>query len=732
MVLKIDYRAAGVARWSITPDGVTKSADEDYVPTLYVGDPIEDLYGKQGGQTPTPPEREGSLSPDLQHLRSFLDGQQAIEDLGTARWRQTFRTDKRPLLAIDVDGIESVRTVAKRIQQFGDPGAFTCYNVDLTRQLRYCLETGTSASPDRSVRALRRLELALPRHKSGVESLPELTIDGVDVASTPQAVASQVATQVAQEDPDVLIVSRADIVPLLFEAAESAGVTEYSLGREPGYTKLASESTYTSYGQVGHSPARYSVPGRVLLDESNSFFFHESGLEGCLDLVGRSGLPLQELGWASIGRVLTAMQIREARSRDVLVPWNAWRPEFFKSAATLDDADRGGTTFAPDVGVHDDVHELDFSSLYPNIIRTRNISPETTRCGCCDNDTVPGIDYSICENDGYLPDVLGPLIDGRDEIKQQIREADAEDERERLEAASSAIKWILVSCFGYQGFSNAKYGRIECHESINAYAREILLDGKAALEAAGWRVVHGIVDSIWVTPMPDREQRPLEEVAAEITEDVGIELEYESQFEWVAFCPRRDSDAGALTRYFGRRQGEQLPEEGDLGEAIKTRGIECRQRSTPPWVTEVQREALRIFDRTRDPEAVCDRVERELSALREGDVDPCRLVVDNRVSKDVEEYTHETLTVAALKRASTKGSGLAPGQTVRYVVADSDGRGASRVRLEYEELDRYDVDWYTDEVMRATESVLAPMGWREADIRQYLAGHRDGKLASFG
>jgi len=137
--------------------------------------------------------------------------------------------------------------------------------------------------------------------------------------------------------------------------------------------------------------------------------------------------------------------------------------------------------------------------------------------------------------------VLGPLIDARASIKTNLAACDDPDERERLEAASSAIKWILVSCFGYQGFSNAKYGRIECHEAINAFAREILLDAKAALEAAGWRVLHGIVDSLWVTPAPNRDQRPLNDVAAEITADTGIKLEYECAFDWVAFCPLRNS-----------------------------------------------------------------------------------------------------------------------------------------------------------------------------------------------
>nr|WP_323740458.1 hypothetical protein [Halegenticoccus tardaugens] len=113
---------------------------------------------------------------------------------------------------------------------------------------------------------------------------------------------------------------------------------------------------------------------------------------------------------------------------------------------------------------------------------------------------------------------------------------------------SDAIKWILVSCFGYQGFSNAKFGRIECHEAINAYARKILLDAKEIFEANEWRLVHGIVDSLWVTANDDEEQTPLEELATAITDRVGTRLEYETAFEWVAFVPLRDSEQGALTK----------------------------------------------------------------------------------------------------------------------------------------------------------------------------------------
>ena len=432
------------------------------------------------------------------------------------------------------------------MQEWGDPGAYRCFNVDFSREFRYCLETGTDPTPSHD---LRTLTIEGRAHEFTSTELPALAVGGDTVERSPETALPTIEDRLDRTDPDVLVVDSADLLAGLHDVADTIGY-DLQLGQRPGFQQLAGASTYTSYGRVGHSAARYNVPGRAIIDRSNTFLYSKANLQGCLDLVSRSWKPLQELGWASIGNVLTAIQIREALSRDVLVPWNAWRPEFFKSMRTLHEADRGGFTFAPEVGLHDDVHELDFSSLYPNIICTRNVSPDVIRCDChADREDVPGLGYGICDDGGYLVDVLQPLIDDRDEIKAELRKTDDPDRCEVLEGKSDAIKWILVSCFGYQGFSNAKFGRIECHEAINAYAREILLDAKDALEAGGWRVIHGIVDSIWVTPRDDAEQRSLEAIAAEVTAEVGIELEYEAAYDWVAFVPQRTSDAGALTKY---------------------------------------------------------------------------------------------------------------------------------------------------------------------------------------
>jgi DNA polymerase I len=529
-------------------------------------------------------------------------------------------------------------------------------------------------------------------------------------------------TALRDRDPDVLAVDTAELVPVLSRMADDVGDSSFRLGREAGWTRLAGESTYTSYGRVGHSPARYDVPGRVLVNRANAFFFDETNLEGCLDLVTRSRKPLQELAWASIGTVLTAIQIREARSRDVLVQWKPWRPERFKTMRQLHDADRGGLTLAPDPGLHEDVHELDFSSLYPNIIVTRNISPETVRCDCHDRKDVPGLGYSICDKPGYLPDVLDPLVSARDAIKDALAAATDPDEVRRLEGRSDALKWILVSCFGYQGFSNAKFGRIECHEAINAVAREILLDAKEVLESNGWRIVHGIVDSLWVTPADDRDPTPLPALCSSLSETTGVRLEYEDAYDWIAFCPTRDSEAGALTRYFGRIEDRH---------EYTYRGIECRQRSTPPFVADAQRDLIGTLDRHRGAEAVCDRLRYWRRRLRRGDLDGSDLVIDNRVSKPLPGYTRNTRNAAALERARTIGLDTSAGEPVSYVVVDDDSGTADRVRLAVESGDRYDTAFYDTLLVRAAASVLSPLGWRERRIRDYLSGTTPTTLDAF-
>ncbi|QSG16385.1 type B DNA-directed DNA polymerase [Halapricum desulfuricans] len=715
MPFTIDFLKDGrVLEWEATVDGAVAIERDDYTPRFYVAtrDPETDL--------------------DLTTLQSVYDQHPDIVATEMVTQRPGFRRDEETVLAVDVAHIDRVTPLARQARQLSEypVGDLACFNVDFSREFRYCLETGADPTPAIELSILR---LSVPVTETSNDVYGELSVAGDTVTGSPTDILTAVQGALDAHDPDVLVCSTSEIVPTLYEMATDAGVDDFSLSRWPDvdYQQLASRSTYSSYGRVGHSPARYNVPGRAIIDESNTFFYGETNLDGVLDLVSRSKKPVQELAWASIGNVLTAIQICEAHNRGVLVPWHSWRHEFYKPMGTLHDADRGGFIFAPEVGLHENVHELDFSSLYPNIICTRNVSPDVIRCDChSDRDDVPGLGYSICDDRGYLVDVLQPIIDARDEIKAAIRREKQRDnpDEERLaelEGRSGALKWILVASFGYQGFSNAKFGRIECHEAINAFAREILLTAKQRLEAGGWRVVHGIVDSIWVTPDPevdDDDREDLQTLATEITDRVEIRLEHEAHYDWVAFVPQRESDAGALTKYFGKVAGE---------DDFKIRGIEARQRSTPPFIEDVQRDYLERLDATRSPDAVLGRLERTIDELQTGNVAVERLVERNRVSKPMEGYSQNTQNVAALKRARDQDLTVHPGQDIEYVVVDDEKSSQERVALAHEEIESYDASYYETQLVRAVESVLSPLGWDRSKIRRELAETQVPKLTAF-
>ncbi|MHC4753026.1 MAG: LAGLIDADG family homing endonuclease, partial [Planctomycetota bacterium] len=142
------------------------------------------------------------------------------------------------------------------------------------------------------------------------------------------------------------------------------------------------------------------------------------------------------------------------------------------------------------------------------------------------------------------------------------------------------------NCFGYTGYRNARFGRIECHESITAYAREILLDAMEVVESMGYRVLHGIVDSLWVTlngrALSDDVCDGFKTLCEAVAERTGINIEFEGYYRWLVFLPNKATGAGALTRYYG------LLDNGKF----KVRGVELRQRSTPKFFIKFQQKLL--------------------------------------------------------------------------------------------------------------------------------------------
>ncbi|MFB6187071.1 MAG: DNA polymerase I, partial [Halobacteriaceae archaeon] len=114
-----------------------------------------------------------------------------------------------------------------------------------------------------------------------------------------------------------------------------------------------------------------------------------------------------------------------------------------------------------------------------------------------------------------------------------------------------------------------------------------------------------------------------------------------------------------------------------------------------------------------------------------GAIDPERLVITNRVSKPLEEYSQSTRNVAALERRLAQGIEAHPGQDVEYVVVDDFKTSRERVQLATKKVDQYDGDFYRDRAIAAAVSVITPIGYTGADIQDFLSCFRSVGISSF-
>jgi DNA polymerase elongation subunit (family B) len=271
---------------------------------------------------------------------------------------------------------------------------------------------------------------------------------------------------VQELDPDILVTSGGDshLFPYLTERATITNVIDkFTLSRDGALfsSKTPSGKTFFSYGRTFYRAGPIRLYGRIHIDQSNTFILSEAGLDGLIEIARTCRVPLHTAARNSIGSSMSSLQFYQAIKDDVLIPRNKSIPEAFKSAYELLVGDRGGFVYEPRVGAHDYVGEVDFSSMYPSIMANNNISAETVLCKCCPDSSVriPELNYHICaKRTGIVPKTLRFVVDKRLYYKKMKKEAADPQLRELYDKRQIALKWILVTCFGYLGYKNAKFG----------------------------------------------------------------------------------------------------------------------------------------------------------------------------------------------------------------------------------------------------------------------------------
>jgi DNA polymerase I len=354
-----------------------------------------------------------------------------------------------------------------------------------------------------------------------------------------------------------------------------------------------------------------------------------------------------------------------------VVPFRKADVERVRKFADLQAADRGGMMFQPVAGVYGNVDEIDFTSMYPSIIVKFNLSPET---------------LGHTGHKGFLASVLEPVVVLRKETKKK------KNTRPRYAGIDSLLKWMLVTCFGYTGYKNAKFGRIEVHEEITRRSREILMQTKDIAESMGFCVLHGIVDCLWL------QGTVVDDLCAEVNRKTGLSVENE-HFDWIVFLPLNDG-FGAYNRYYGRLSDG----------SVKVRGIAARRHDTPEYIRTMQQDMLAIMATActpaelalvRDPvyRVYCNAV-RNLPCAA-----PPVLAISRRISRTT--YAHRCIEGAAVLAYRDAGMAIAPGMKISYVVRDA---RSYRVDPEWA-AERFDLSYYRGLLDKAWKEISYAFRW---------------------
>jgi DNA polymerase-2 len=367
------------------------------------------------------------------------------------------------------------------------------------------------------------------------------------------------------------------------------------------------------------------------------------------------------------------------------------------SAEATGEPTGGGHVLEPLPGLYRNVVVLDFKSLYPSLIRTFQIDPlNLLRPG-----TAQDPDPIVAPNGAAFarrPGILTQLLDEIMPLRDAARRAGEH-------VKSHAIKILMNSFYGVLGTPACRFHDPRLANAITSWGREILLWGKARIEAGGRRVLYGDTDSLFLESGEAdaaAAHRLGETLAADLTRDLAahiektwrvrstLELQYERVYSRLYLPAVRGGTTGARKRYAG------LVEDA-AGARVVFTGMEAVRGDWTELAKEAQRE---LFARLFSDRPVEDYLRRVVADLRAGRLDD-QLVYRKALRKDPAAYTATTPPHVA---AARKMSGRARGRIAYLMtVAGPEPLDERRSPIDYEH-------YVHKQVQPVADPVLALLG----------------------
>ena len=279
--------------------------------------------------------------------------------------------------------------------------------------------------------------------------------------------------------------------------------------------------------------------------------FNDDLLMNLLVVISRIGrMPIDDISRMGVSQWIRSLLYYEHRKNNMLIPRreeiDKRSTEVKNDAVIKDKKYRGGLVVEPKEGIHFDVTVMDFASLYPSIIKVKNLSYETVRCSHteCKKNMIPQTNHWVCTKKNGLTSVLiGSLRDLRVNYYKNMAKNQnlTNEERQLYTVVSQALKVILNASYGVMGAQIFPLYFLPAAEATTATGRHIILDTIEKCRELNVDVLYGDTDSIFVKN-PTEQQ--MQTIINQAKNNHGVELEVEKEYRYVVLSDRKKNYLG--------------------------------------------------------------------------------------------------------------------------------------------------------------------------------------------
>jgi DNA polymerase, archaea type len=363
--------------------------------------------------------------------------------------------------------------------------------------------------------------------------------------------------------------------------------------------------------------------------------FNNDLLMNLLIVVSRiARMPIDDIARMGVSQWIRSLIYYEHRQRNALIPKRSELEK--KSAGVASDAIikdkkyRGGLVVEPIEGIHFNVTVMDFASLYPSIIKVKNISYETVRCSHeeCKKNTIPQTNHWVCtKHNGLTSLLIGSLRDLRVNYYKHLskNESLSEEQRQQYDVVSQALKVILNASYGVMGAEIFPLYYLPAAEATTAIGRHTILETIKRCKESGIEVLYGDTDSLFIKN-PTQEQ--IHKVIEWAKKEHGVELEVDKEYRYVVLSSRKKNYLGVT------KSGK-----------VDVKGLTGKKSHTPPFIKTLFYELLDILsqvqsveDFTNAKKKISDKIIEYVKKIEAKEIPLSELAFNVMISKTPSEY----------------------------------------------------------------------------------------------